>query len=235
MNKIYGYARVSTEKQLIERQEDNILKHYPSAKVYKEKLSGATNTEDRTQWNKLYSIVKPNDTIVFDEVSRLSRNAEDGFKVYMDLYNKGVNLVFLKEPHLNTSVYKENAKPQIQLLGSKEDILLKAFNEYLLEVAKEQIKIAFQQAENERKLLSQRTKDGIRKARQKAEQQGKEFTIGRKQGYTLTTKKEKEVKPNILKLSMDFNGNSTDKEVMEYLGISRNTYYKYKRQLKADN
>lgn len=235
MNKIYGYARVSTEKQLIARQEDNILKHYPSAKVYAEKLSGSTNMEDRTQWNRLYKIVKPNDTIVFDEISRLSRNAEDGFKVYMDLYNKGVNLVFLKEPHLNTSVYKENAKPQIQLLGSKEDILLKAFNEYLLEVAKEQIKIAFQQAENERKLLSQRTKDGIRKARQKAEQQGKEFMIGRKGGYTLTTKKEKQLKPKILDLSIDFNGNSTDKEVMEYLGLSRNTYYKYKRQLKADN
>ena len=175
MNKIYGYARVSTEKQSIERQTDNILKHYPSAKVYEEKLSGTTNTEDRTQWNKLYKVVQQNDTIVFDEISRLSRKAEDGFKVYMDLYKKGVNLIFLKEPHLNTSVYKEHAKPKIELLGTKEDILLQAFNEYLMEVAKEQIKIAFQQAENERKLLSQRTKDGIRKARQQAEEQGHEF------------------------------------------------------------
>ena len=144
MNKIYGYARVSTEKQSITRQTDNILNHYPSAKVYEEKLSGTTNTEDRTQWNDLYKVVQQNDTIVFDEISRLSRNAEDGFKVYMDLYNKGVNLIFLKEPHLNTSVYKEHAKPKIELLGTKEDILLKAFNEYLMELAKEQIKIAFQ-------------------------------------------------------------------------------------------
>ena len=67
-------------------------------------------TTDRPQWNKLYSKAKDGDTIIFDSVSRMSRNAEEGFKAYEDLYNRGVNHVFLKEPHINTQTYKQQLK-----------------------------------------------------------------------------------------------------------------------------
>ena len=46
------------------------------------------------------------DTVVFDSVSRMSRNAEEGFSLYEDLYNKGIQLVFLKEHHIDTKTYK---------------------------------------------------------------------------------------------------------------------------------
>ena len=50
--------------------------------------------------------VQRGDTIVFDEVSRMSRNSEDGFQIYEELYKRGIDLIFLKEPHINTSVYR---------------------------------------------------------------------------------------------------------------------------------
>lgn len=55
----------------------------------------------------LLKVVKAGDTIVFDEVSRMGRTADEGFELYKELYEKGVELVFLKEPHINTEVYKK--------------------------------------------------------------------------------------------------------------------------------
>lgn len=91
----------------------------------------------------------------------MSRNAKEGFELYEELFNRGVNLVFLKEPYINTDVYRRNMNPDIQMTGEKVDILLEAVKRYLLEVAKDQIRIAFEQSEKEVMDLRQRTKEGI--------------------------------------------------------------------------
>lgn len=67
---------------------------YPSAILYEEAYTGTKI--DRPKFKTLLRLVKPGDTIVFDEVSRMSRNAEEGFELYKELYDKGVELVFLK-------------------------------------------------------------------------------------------------------------------------------------------
>ena len=77
MCKVYGYARISKQKQSIERQIRNINAEYPSAIIVKEAYTGTKI--DRKEWNKLVRIVKGGDTIVFDSVSRMSRNAAEGF------------------------------------------------------------------------------------------------------------------------------------------------------------
>ena len=156
----------------------------------------------------------------------MSRNAEIGFEVYQELYDKGVELVFLKEPHINTATYKKALSNNIELTGTKTDIILKAINEYLMELAKEQIQLAFEQSEKEVSDLHQRTKEGIETARKNGKQ------IGQKSGTVLTTKKSIAVKQGILKYSRDFGGSLTDAECMKLLGIAKNTYYKYKAQLK---
>ena len=92
--RIYGYARISTMKQSIARQIDNIKAKYPDAVIITEEYTGTTT--DRPAWNKLRKNLKAGDTVVFDEVSRMSRNAEEGFKLYETLFNEGVNLFFLK-------------------------------------------------------------------------------------------------------------------------------------------
>ena len=78
----------------------------------------------RPEWQKLYKKVKDGDTIIFDSVSRMSRNAEEGFAVYKELYARGVNLIFLKEPHINTEVYKNALEQKVKLTGDKVDLIL---------------------------------------------------------------------------------------------------------------
>ncbi len=231
MREEYGYCRISTPKQNIDRQERNILEVYPAAHIIKEVYTG-TKTTGRKEWNKLYKVVKQEAAagkeiiIIFDSVSRMSRNADEGFQLYEELFNLGISLVFLKEPHINTDTYKNAIKTKVQMTGTNADILLKAINEYLMTLAKEQIRIAFEQAEKEVLDLHQRTSEGIKTAKLNGKQ------IGRIKGNKYTTKKETAAKEIILKNSKDFNGTNTDSEVIKIAGISRNSYYKYKAELK---
>lgn len=224
MNKIYGYCRISTAKQSIERQQRNITKLYPSAIIVNETFTG-TKIEGRTEFNKLLKKVQKGDTIVFDSVSRMSRNAEEGIKLYKDLFDRGVELVFVKEPHINTETYKKALTNNIQLTGTAVDSILEGINKYLLALAEEQIKIAFDQSEKEVQDLKQRTKEGIETARLNGKQ------IGAIQGVKLVTKKSIKAKENIMKYSKDFNGTLKDTEVMKLIGVARNTYYKYKKEI----
>ena len=223
MCKVYGYCRISTRKQSIERQERNIKAEYGDAIIFKEAYTGTKI--DRPVFNKLLKIVNKGDTIVFDSVSRMSRNSEEGFILYQELFNKGVELVFLKEKHINTETYKKALTNNIQLTGTNVDFILEGVNKYLLALAKEQIKIAFDQAEKEVEDLHQRTKEGIETARLNGKQ------IGQKKGIKLTTKKSIIAKEQIIKYSKDFNGTLKDIEVMKLIGIARNSYYKYKKEL----
>lgn len=221
---IYGYCRISTHKQSIERQMRNIRSKHPKAIIFQEVYTG-TKTDGRKKWEQLLRIVKQGDTIVFDSVSRMSRNAAEGFATYQELFDSGIELEFLKEPHINTAVYKKALNNHIAMTGTKTDIILKAVNEYLMELAKEQIIIAFEQAEKEVTDLHQRTREGIETARL----QGKQ--IGQRPGAKLTTKKSIAAKADIEKYSKDFNGTLTDAECMRMIGIARNTYYKYKKEM----
>ena len=78
--KTYGYVRVSTMQQNIERQIRSIKERYPDAIIIQDEYTGTKM--DRPQWSKLYKTLKAGDVVVFDEVSRMSRDAEEGFKVY---------------------------------------------------------------------------------------------------------------------------------------------------------
>ena len=223
---IYGYCRISRAKQSIDRQIRNIKEIYPEAVIIQEVF---TRTRlDRKEWPKLYKAVKAGDTIVFDSVSRMSGNADEGFTAYEDLYSRGVKLVFLKEPHINTDTYKQALESNVKLTGGSVDYILEGVNRYLMALAKEQIRLAFQQSEKEVEDLHQRTKEGMETARLNGKQ------IGQKQGAKLTTKKSVSAKEVIKKHSKDFDGTLADADVMTLTGLARNTYYKYKRELKEE-
>lgn len=226
-NTVYGYCRISTKKQSIDRQIRNIKKDYPDAVIIQEAYTG-TKIVGRKEFEKLFKAVKFGDAIVFDSVSRMARDAEEGFKAYEELYNRGVELIFLKEPHINTSTYKKALENNISLTGTSVDYILEGVNKYLMALAKEQIIIAFRQAEKEVADLRQRTKEGITTARLEGKQ------IGRVTGKSYVSAKEKKYKPEILRLSKDFNGSNTDSEVIAFTGLARGTYYKYKQMLKLE-
>ena len=220
----YGYCRISKAKQSIERQIRNIKAAYPNALIIQEVF---TRTRiDRKEWQKLVSKVKNGDTIIFDSVSRMSGNADDGFAAYQDLFSRGVSLVFLKEPHINTETYKKALQNNVQLTGSNVDYILEGVNKYLMALAQEQIRLAFEQSEKEVEDLHQRTREGIETARLNGKQ------IGQRKGAKLTTKKSMAAKEIIRKHSQDFNGTLNDMEVMQLTGLARNTYYKYKKELR---
>ena len=220
---LYGYCRISKAKQSIDRQIRNIKAAYPEAFIVQEVF---TRTRlDRPERQKLLKKIHAGDTIVFDSVSRMSGNAIDGFAAYEELYNKGINLIFIKEPHINTATYKQALENNIKLTGSNVDYILEGVNKYLMALAKEQIRLAFEQSEKEVEDLHQRTREGIQTARLNGKQ------IGQRQGVKLTTKKSIAAKEIIQKHSKDFGGTLADTEVMKLAGIARNTYYKYKREL----
>ncbi len=220
----YGYTRISRPQQSIDRQIRNIKSEYPSAIILKEAYTGTKM--DRPEWNKLIKKVKPGDTIIFDSVSRMSRNADEGVNQYFELFEKNIKLIFLKEHYIDTSVYSEHLKDKIELQGTDEDEIFKGLNNYFRKIAERQIRIAFEQAEKEVQDLHQRTREGIETARI----QGKQ--IGQKKGAKLHVKKEAPAKKIIKKHSKMFGGNLSDIECMKLAGVSRNTYYKYKRSLK---
>lgn len=220
----YGYCRISTPKQSIDRQIRNIKEQFPDSVIIQEVYTG-TKFQGRKELDKLLRILKPNDTVIFDEVSRMSRNAEEGFSLYKDLYGKDINLIFLKEPHINTDTYKKVI--QIDLLNDKVDFILEGVNKYLLALAEEQIRLAFEQAEKEVTDLHKRTVEGIVTARLNGKR------IGRQKGVKVETKKSVEKKELIVKYSKDFNGTLNDSDVIKLIGIAHNTYYKYKKEIKA--
>ena len=230
MGRVYAYAKISKKAQKIERQIENLKKAYPTARLYQEAYTG-TKIEGRKEFNKLKSIVKPGDTIVFDSVSRMSRDADEGIRLYMEWFDKGINLVFLKESYINTDVYRTSIQQTIEATGNEiADIYIEATNKVIKLLVEQQIRKAFEQSEKEVQNLHERTREGIREAKRNGQQ------IGRSAGAKVTTKKSVEAKKLIQEYSRDFKGTLNDIDTMVQIRarvgtLSRNTYYKYKKEM----
>ena len=232
----YGYCRISRKSQNIERQERNILAVYPDAYILKEAFTG-TKIQGRKTLDKLLRIVKEKDNIVFDSASRMSRNVDEAIELYEQLFNRNINLIFLKEPHINTDTYKKALERQIQINVNTGNAatdklineIVEALNKFTLELAKEQIRLVFAQAQKEVDDLHQRTAEGIMTARLNGKR------IGLKKGTKIITKKSLEAKKQIQKYSRDFEGSLKDTEVIKLVGVSRNSFYKYKSEMKKEN
>ena len=230
---IYAYCRVSTPHQRLERQITNITELYPKAIIFREFYTGTT--QNRPNWERLMGQIKKEDTIVFDSVSRMSRNANEGFKDYKTLYEMGVNLIFLNEPLINTSVFDSTRNNLLNINietgnAAVDDFFkgnIELINNFMMALAEEQIKTAFDQAEKEVTDLHSRISQGIREAKKNGTK------IGIPKGTTLETKKSILCKSLIKKHSKDFGGSLEDPDVIKLCGCSRNSYYKYKKELKA--
>lgn len=233
---LYGYCRISRKTMNIERQVRNILAAYPTAHIIKEAYTG-TKVEGRKELDKLLKVLKAGDTVIFDSASRMSRNEEEAIALYESLFKQDITLVFLKEPHINTEVYKKALENQIKINCSTGNAatdnfiqgIIEALNRYTIELAKEQIKLVFAQAQKEVDDLHQRTVEGLITARLNGKQ------IGQQQGAKLTTKKSIAAKEVIKKHSKDFGGTLADDEVIRLAGISRNSFYKYKKEIREEN
>lgn len=232
--KIYGYCRVSTPKQSLDRQIKNISSAYPEAEIVTETYSGTTT--DRPQWIRLKkTVLKQAEQgehimIVFDSVSRMSRNAVEGFREYQEFLNAGIALIFLKEPHINTDTYKATTSNVIDFVGDEiADIYIQATNKVIMLLAEKQIKLAFDQSQKEVDDLHTRTSEGM-----KASGAGEKIRKART-GRTFETVKSKTAKKIIRQHSKTFGGSLSDAECQALARISRNTFYTYKKQIKEES
>ena len=76
----------------------------------------------------------------------MSRSADEGYNLYMQLLQEGIDLIFIKEPHIDTSYYKEmqSKKTKIASTGKEStdkliDAIIEAITEFQNEETKEKI------------------------------------------------------------------------------------------------
>ena len=215
MANTYFYMRISTEekndKQSFKRQHkaletyanNNNLK-FNSRTIFKDDISGSTF--EREDWKALESILRDGDTIVFKEISRFTRQCEEGYTKYMEFMNRGINLVFLDNPTICTD-YIRNLT---DVANSQQRIAKTALN-HTIELL---IMVELDRVEKERETIVQRIKDGIKASDKKS---------GRKQGQL--DKMSDELKADIKKFISDRSIKQVD--LMKKHNISRNTLKKY--------
>lgn len=214
MENYFSYMRISTKeergKQKYTRQENSLQRYARTKNIdyifeFKEDASGKSFT-NRSEWNRLEKIIQFGDTIVFKDITRFTREAENGYAKYMELMSKGVNLVFLDNPTLSTDYIKE-----LISTAKNMNFLEKTINEMLVKVL---LASELTRAEQERLAISQRTKDGMAASPNKA---------GRKLGQL--DKMSDALKNDIEVYLSDRSIKQVD--LMNKYKISRNTLKKY--------
>lgn len=228
MANTYAYMRISTkedrEKQRFTRQENALSRYASDNKIeyvfqFREDVSGKS-FKNRAEWQRLEKIVQPGDTIVFKDVSRFTREAENGYKKYMELMNKNITLVFLDNPTVSTDYIKD-----LLSIADKQEIVTKTVMESMVKIL---LIAELARTEQERKILSQRTKDGMKAHKEEAERRGEEWRAGRKPGQL--DKMTDELQADIVSYLADRSIKAAD--LMRKHNISRNTFKKYVEKVK---
>jgi resolvase/recombinase len=209
---IYGYVRVSTEKQDLTRQITAIYeyadkKNLKIEKIFEDKSTGTNFNRDG--YKELTDrTIEENDVIIITDLDRLGRNKEELKEEYFYITKKRkAKLIIINLPALSDLTMGGDN-------GIVFTILLELFTwlaEKELEQKKERIKTGIQNME---------VKNGKKWSRKT-----KKFT-GRPSIWE-KLKKEKVID--------SFKRGLKNKEIMELFKIKESTFFKIKNELKADN
>lgn len=218
MCKTYAYMRISTSeernKQSFNRQEkaikryckeNNIDMKWSERRVYRDDVSGATF--DREQWKELMEDIQEGDTIIFKDISRFTRDCDNGFQKYMELMEKGINLVFIDNPVIST----EYIKNMMDIAENQSNRIAKKSLRDTIDLL---ILVELDRVEREREITVKRINDGIAASNKKS---------GRKFGQL--DKMNDELREDIKKFLSDRSIKQVD--LMRKHNISRNTLKKY--------
>ena len=213
--------RISTKEerglQRYNRQEKALEKFATEQKVEyiyiaKEDESGKS-FDNRKEWNKLEKLVKSGDTVVFKDISRFTREAEKGYSKYMELLEKGIELVFIDNPTVSTSYIK-----QLLSIAKNQNLVAKTSLESTIKLL---LIVELDRVEQERKILVKRIKDG---------QLASDKKSGRPVGAL--DKMNDELKEDIKAFIKDRSIKQVD--LMNKHNISRNTLKKYVSLVKEE-
>lgn len=213
MANTYNYQRISTKeergKQKFDRQEKS-LEAYAKANGIEYLLSfkddATGSTFKRQQWQKLEKLVQAGDVIVFKDISRFTREAEAGYTKYMELMNKGVNLVFIDNPTISTDYIKS-----MMHVAEQQDLVAKTALESTIKLL---LIVELDRVQKEREIFVKRVKDGIKASPKKS---------GRK--HNQLDKMTEELEADIKEFLKDRSIKQVD--LMKKHSISRNTLKKY--------
>lgn len=214
MSNYYSYMRISTKEerhlQKFTRQENALHKyasenHFEYLIDFKEDASGKSFA-NRKEWKKLESIVQSGDVIVFKDICRFTREAEVGYAKYMELMNRGIELIFLDNQTVSTPYIK-----QLLNVAQAQNLVAKTSLENTVKLL---LIVELDRAEQERLITVQRIKDGIAASSKKSGR-----PMGKLDKITDSLKSDIELFLNDRSIKQI--------DLMNKHGISRNTLKKY--------
>ncbi len=212
MGNYYSYMRISTdtERQNFARQKKALEKYAEEHGVkyvipFAEEKS-AKSFEDREQFNALDTVLQSGDTVVFKDLSRFTREAENGYKKYMEWLGRGINIVFLDNPTISSDYIR-----QMMNTAESQDLVTKTAMEGTIKLL---LIVELDRAEQQRRYISKAIKDGIAASDKRN---------GRKKG---TLDKMTDDLRHDLECYMH-DRTITQNSIMKKHGISRNTLKKY--------
>lgn len=152
MEKIFGYARVSSKDQNLDRQIEELIKYGVEERdIIVDKQSGKDFNRNGYKTLK-YNLLRNGDTLVIKELDRLGRNMEQIKVEWKELEDVGVNLVVIDNPILNTA--------------GKTDLEKKLISNIVFELLS-------YMSEKERLKIKQRQAEGIKIAKEKGKKFGR--------------------------------------------------------------
>ena len=201
MTKI-GYARVSSRDQNLERQFE-LLERAEVTKIFSDKLSGKDN--NHPQLKEMLNYIREDDIIVVSELDRLGRNNKEITSIMNQIQDKGATLEILNLPSLN---------------GIQDDNLRRLLNNLIIELFK-------YTAENERKQIRERQRQGIELAKEKGKYKGRPLAYS-----TDSTDKQKRVTYEKIVEMLEKEVPIT--RISKELDVSRNTIYRIRDEKKGE-
>jgi DNA invertase Pin-like site-specific DNA recombinase len=140
MVKVAIYCRVSTDEQDVDKQEFQCKsyaesKEFEVYKVYKDIISGTTSS--RPEFNKMLEDMRKREfsCVIVTRLDRMGRSLQHLLSLFNEFNNRGINFIATTQ---NIDTTSATGKLQLQILG--------AFAEF------------------ERNLISERTKEGLKRA-----------------------------------------------------------------------
>ncbi len=228
MAKEFAYCSSGCTRPQFEKQINNINSKYPKAIVIKE-IYSQTMT-DRTELKKLLAQLEKDDTLIVNSMDRLSRDPEELLSYYKELSERGVKLIFIHQPYMNTEVYTAALHMMASESPGPAD---EAYAKGLTHLLKSQIAIILEKSWKDLQEQRSHMKASYAQAREK------EQKPGQPSGKRYESRKSFLVKEMIRQYNQSFNGSMNDIQTMEQIRnemgtLSRNTYYKYKKELVED-
>ncbi len=228
MAKEFGYCSSGCSRPQFDKQIESINRSFPNAIVIKEVYSKTVT--DRAELKRLIAQLDQDDTLIVHSMDRLSRDPGELFTYYKELADKGVQLIFINQPYMNTEVFMTVYK---EMISQTPESSHPAVEESLQQLLKAQIAKILEKNWEDLQMQRSHMKESYQHAREEERKNG----AGRGKRYE--SRKSFMVKELIKKYNQNYDGLMNDVQTMEQIRsdmgtISRNTYYKYKKELVED-